>query len=74
MLFILSHKGAMECFGAMTAISHECAVVGVPKTIDNDIQILDRSFGFDTACTEAIGGSHSSNTTCLTHVFFKPGE
>jgi len=48
-----THKGAMECFGAMTAISHECAVVGVPKTIDNDIQILDRSFGFDTACTEA---------------------
>ena len=52
-----------------------CAVVGVPKTIDNDITLVDRSavvlhagasfldfailrredrtFGFDTACTEA---------------------
>ena len=24
-------------------------MVGVPKTIDNDINLLDRSFGFDTA-------------------------
>ena len=26
----------------------------VPKTIDNDIDILDRTFGFDTACSEAL--------------------
>eukprot|EP00931_Biecheleriopsis_adriatica_P041482 TRINITY_DN23703_c0_g1_i1.p1 TRINITY_DN23703_c0_g1~~TRINITY_DN23703_c0_g1_i1.p1 ORF type:complete len:2979 (-),score=657.34 TRINITY_DN23703_c0_g1_i1:1-8937(-) len=48
-----THKGAMQSFEAMTAIGHECAVVGVPKTIDNDIVIVDRTFGFDTACTEA---------------------
>lgn len=48
-----THKGAMQSFEAMTEIGHECAVVGVPKTIDNDITILDRTFGFDTACTEA---------------------
>jgi len=48
-----THKGAMQSFVAMTEIGHECAVVGVPKTIDNDIQLIDRSFGFDTACTEA---------------------
>eukprot|EP00933_Yihiella_yeosuensis_P060980 TRINITY_DN63796_c0_g1_i1.p1 TRINITY_DN63796_c0_g1~~TRINITY_DN63796_c0_g1_i1.p1 ORF type:complete len:1621 (+),score=362.08 TRINITY_DN63796_c0_g1_i1:388-4863(+) len=48
-----THKGAMQSFDAMTEIGHECAVVGVPKTIDNDITILDRTFGFDTACTEA---------------------
>mmetsp|Transcript_11762 Transcript_11762/g.37282 ORF Transcript_11762/g.37282 Transcript_11762/m.37282 type:complete len:306 (+) Transcript_11762:1920-2837(+) len=29
------------------------AVCGVPKTIDNDIDMLDRSFGFDTAVAEA---------------------
>jgi 6-phosphofructokinase 1 len=28
-------------------------VVGIPKTIDNDIQILDKTFGFDTAVEEA---------------------
>ncbi|KAG0492425.1 hypothetical protein HPP92_005823 [Vanilla planifolia] len=29
------------------------AVVGVPKTIDNDILYMDRTFGFDTAVEEA---------------------
>lgn len=28
-------------------------VVGIPKTIDNDIQLLDKTFGFDTAVEEA---------------------
>jgi 6-phosphofructokinase 1 len=29
------------------------AVAGIPKTIDNDIAIIDKSFGFDTAVEEA---------------------
>ncbi|GFZ04211.1 phosphofructokinase 7 [Actinidia rufa] len=29
------------------------AVVGIPKTIDNDILVTDKSFGFDTAVEEA---------------------
>lgn len=29
------------------------AVAGIPKTIDNDIAVIDRSFGFDTAVEEA---------------------
>jgi len=48
-----THAGAMQSFKAMTEINHECAVVGVPKTIDNDISLLDRTFGFDTACEHA---------------------
>merc|ERR1719190_71915 len=43
----------MSSFRELVKIRHECAVVGVPKTIDNDIQVIDRSFGFDSACTEA---------------------
>ena len=30
------------------------AVCGVPKTIDNDIAFIDKSFGFDTAVSEAV--------------------
>lgn len=30
------------------------AVVGVPKTIDNDLSFIDSSFGFDTAVTSAV--------------------
>jgi len=48
-----SHKGAMQSFEAMTALGHECAVVGIPKTIDNDITLVDRTFGYDTACEVA---------------------
>ncbi len=29
-------------------------VIGIPKTIDNDIAYLDKSFGFDTAFAEAV--------------------
>jgi len=30
-----------------------CSVVGVPKSIDNDILLIDKCFGFDTAVEEA---------------------
>jgi len=61
-----THKGAMQSFEAMTEINHECAVVGVPKTIDNDISLLDRTFGFDTACElarQAIDSAYVEATT-----------
>ena len=41
----------------------EFPVVGVPKTIDNDLAATDYTFGFDTAvsiCTEAIDRLHST--------------
>ncbi|MFO7838229.1 MAG: 6-phosphofructokinase, partial [Desulfosalsimonadaceae bacterium] len=37
------------------------SVIGIPKTIDNDIHMVSKSFGFDTAvdiATEAIKGAH----------------
>jgi 6-phosphofructokinase len=30
-----------------------CNVIGVPKSIDNDILLIDKCFGFDTAVEEA---------------------
>jgi 6-phosphofructokinase 1 len=30
------------------------AVVGIPKTVDNDFSFIQRSFGFDTAVTKAV--------------------
>lgn len=36
------------------------AVVGVPKTIDNDILLMDKTFGFDTAVEEAQRAINSS--------------
>lgn len=37
------------------------SVIGIPKTIDNDINLLSRSFGFNTAvamATQVIGSAH----------------
>jgi 6-phosphofructokinase 1 len=38
------------------------SVVGIPKTIDNDIQWIDQSFGFRTAVEEAQRAIHAAHT------------
>jgi len=43
-----AHAIAVECKRRKLAIS----VVGIPKTIDNDLQFVGRSFGFETAVGE----------------------
>jgi 6-phosphofructokinase 1 len=40
----------------------EIAVIGVPKTIDNDISHVQRSFGFETAVSEAGAAINSAHT------------
>ena len=32
----------------------EISVIGIPKTIDNDLNLVDKTFGFDTAISEAV--------------------
>ncbi|MEW6263425.1 MAG: ATP-dependent 6-phosphofructokinase [Thermodesulfobacteriota bacterium] len=41
------------------------AIVGVPKTIDNDINLLARSFGFETAVATAAQVIRSAHTEAL---------
>jgi 6-phosphofructokinase 1 len=70
-------RGAFEQLDALVAIGGEdtlgvaarvyadfgAPVVGVPKTIDNDLSGTDYTFGFDTAvhiCTEAIDRLHTT--------------
>ncbi|KAF6161883.1 hypothetical protein GIB67_002593 [Kingdonia uniflora] len=39
----------------------QVSVAGIPKTIDNDIAVIDKSFGFDTAvevAQKAINAAH----------------
>jgi 6-phosphofructokinase 1 len=65
-LFVIGGDGTMK---AALRISEEVqrrgakiAVVGVPKTIDNDIHLVTSSFGFDTAvekASEAIRCAHT---------------
>ncbi len=41
------------------------AVVGIPKTIDNDIMFLDKSFGFESAFAEAVNALDCAHTEAI---------
>jgi ATP-dependent phosphofructokinase / diphosphate-dependent phosphofructokinase len=46
---------------------HQFRVVGVPKTIDNDLSATDYTFGFDTAVTIATEAIDRLHTTAESH-------
>jgi phosphofructokinase-like protein len=46
---------------------HQFPVVGVPKTIDNDLSATDYTFGFDTAVTIATEAIDRLHTTAESH-------
>lgn len=48
-----THKGGLKIFRELRDRKYMASVVGIPKTIDNDIALIDKSFGFDTAVEEA---------------------
>lgn len=48
-----TQRGAWEVARQARATGMNLAVVGVPKTIDNDLNFVDKSFGFETAFSMA---------------------
>jgi len=42
-------------------------VIGVPKTIDNDLNSTDKTFGFDTAVSRCVEAVKCINTTGISH-------
>lgn len=66
-----TQKGASAIYEEVRRRGLKVAVVGIPKTIDNDIPVIDKSFGFDTAVEEAqraINAAHveaESNENCI---------
>lgn len=56
---LIGHRLSERAYQAGGALR----IVGVPKTIDNDLQATDRTFGFDTAvaiCSQAIDRLHTT--------------
>lgn len=53
LLFVIggdgTQRGALELTNEFRRLDKPVAVIGIPKTIDNDILWIDYSFGFDTA-------------------------
>jgi len=57
MLFVIGGdgtlRGALDIAEHAEKVKYELSVIGIPKTVDNDILHIDRSFGFETAFSEA---------------------
>ncbi|PON57663.1 Pyrophosphate-dependent phosphofructokinase TP0108-type [Parasponia andersonii] len=54
-------RGAVKIFNEIRRRKLNIAVTGIPKTVDNDVGIIDRSFGFQTAvemAQQAISAAH----------------
>lgn len=49
-----TQKGALAISEEVLRRGLKIAVVGVPKTIDNDLAFIQTSFGFDTAVSQAV--------------------
>jgi len=49
-----SQRGGRELFLEAQRRGHALAVVGIPKTIDNDVPYVSRTFGYLTAVEEAV--------------------
>ncbi|HSV56488.1 MAG TPA: ATP-dependent 6-phosphofructokinase, partial [Magnetospirillaceae bacterium] len=48
-----TQKGSLSISEEIERRGMKAAVIGIPKTIDNDLLFVDRSFGFDTAVAQA---------------------
>ena len=44
-----TQRGALAIVDEIEKRGHAISVIGIPKTIDNDISYVEKSFGFDTA-------------------------
>jgi len=61
-LVVIGGEGTLSCARRINDLGH-ANIVGVPKTIDNDVGGTERTFGFDTAvsiATEAIDRLHTT--------------
>ncbi|XP_043693675.1 LOW QUALITY PROTEIN: ATP-dependent 6-phosphofructokinase 2-like [Telopea speciosissima] len=52
-------RGAVAIFNEIRRRKLNVAVAGIPKTVDNDVGIIDRSFGFQTAVEKAQQAIHA---------------
>ncbi|MCG8453051.1 MAG: ATP-dependent 6-phosphofructokinase [Spirochaetales bacterium] len=49
-----TQKGSLEISEEIERRGLKIACVGIPKTIDNDVMFVQKSFGFDTAVSKAV--------------------
>ncbi len=55
-------RGAISIYNEIEKRKIPISVIGIPKTIDNDIDFIDRSFGMETAYSEACKSIYAAHT------------
>src|SRR5579859_5276850 len=55
-------RGAQRIADVADRVGYPLSVIGVPKTIDNDVPYIDQSFGFQTAFTRATESIKAART------------
>jgi 6-phosphofructokinase 1 len=60
-----TQRGASRIAEEIARRGHKMAVVGIPKTIDNDLSFVEKSFGFETAVSRAVEPVTSAHTEAL---------
>ncbi|MCR5289883.1 MAG: ATP-dependent 6-phosphofructokinase [Treponema sp.] len=48
-----TQRGALDIANEVERRHMKVSVIGIPKTVDNDLEFIDRSFGFETAVQKA---------------------
>jgi 6-phosphofructokinase 1 len=64
-----TQRGGRALFEEARRRGYPLAVVGIPKTIDNDVRYVSRTFGYGTAVAEAVRVIESAHTEarCVEH-------
>lgn len=64
-----TQKGALAIAEEIEKRHLKIAVVGIPKTIDNDLSFMDKSFGFETAVVKASETVFAAHTEAHSSIF-----
>ena len=66
-----TQRGSLDIAEEVSKRKLKITLVGIPKTVDNDFIILDRSFGFNTAvekATEVVSAAHMEAVSAINGV------
>lgn len=66
-----TQKGALKIAREIAQRGLKISVIGIPKTIDNDLSFIEKSFGFETAvvrATEAVYAAHQEAHSAINGV------
>lgn len=63
-----TQKGAIKISTEAQKRNYRLSVIGVPKTVDNDLNFVDLSFGFRTAVAKAVDVIHAAHQEAISAI------